>query len=166
LQVICARQPHGDILLQAHIWVLEAYSKSTGGARQCQQLLNTIKELNATSTDENSNPSPTKPPLLDAEVYSNVILAWSKVSDANVTLDAPLELVDLYLAGAFGPRDGTDRLGSEPSLMAFNGVLSAWGQVDRIDKAEQVLWLMGEKLQARCPWSCMVYFATPIAKPP
>jgi pentatricopeptide repeat protein len=115
-------------LMQCYDWVLEAWSKSENGAEQANHMLQQMKALNAT------HPSS----LLDAETYSNAILAWSKASDSAVQCETLLaEMLQCYKAGAF-PR------GSEPTLIAFNGVITAWGRMGRADKAEQILKLMEE----------------------
>lgn len=134
--------------LQAHIWALEAYSKSLGGAPKCQALLETIVEWNSTLTENDSLKSRQ---LLDAQVYSNVVLAWSK--DTNIEGSAIqahvilLQLIQGYFAGSFAIAvEGS----SEPPLIAFNGVISAWSRIGRLDKAEEVLWLMEKDLRPHC----------------
>jgi hypothetical protein len=179
LQTICAMRPNNtNVLLRAHILVLEAYSKSVGGARQCHNLLQTVKQLNATLTDTERAAQEGRQ-LLDAEVYSNAILAWSKATDdsggsgsiddlttslshsAEMAHELLLELIDLFLAGAFrnestsgsdAVANGADISGSEPPLIAFNGVISAWGRIGRVDKAEEVLWLMEKKMRPQCSY--------------
>jgi pentatricopeptide repeat protein len=127
------------IIMQGCAWVLEAWSKSAsvGSAEKVEALFLRLKDLNETVVSEST--------LLDAETYSNAILGWSK----SVHKGAPersnellLEMVDQYRAGSFPP-------GSEPPLIAFNGVISAWGRVGRPDKADKILRLM-EKVRLTC----------------
>jgi pentatricopeptide repeat protein len=54
-----------------------------------------------------------------------------------------LELVDHYLKGSF-------ERGSEPPLIAFNGVISAYSRLGRIDQAEEMLWLMERQVRPTC----------------
>ena len=205
LRIVQQRTDDIRIVMQATIWVLEAYSKSMNGAVQCNTLLQQVKEYNATMAlqntavgDELSN-STIGRQLFDAEVYSNAILAWSKAAAATTatttTNDAEstttgtaattdtlaedhedivlgidtslsssntatpydaaneqaaknahgllLELVDHYLNGSFME-------GSEPPLIAFNGVISAYSRLGHIDLAEDVLWLMERQVRPKC----------------
>jgi pentatricopeptide repeat protein len=155
--------------MQATIWVLEAYSKSLNGATQCHALLQDVKVYNTTLTD--SGQAHIARQLFDAEVYSNAILAWSKAAteiiisenndlavaastlstENNDTIERAaknahtllLELVDRYIHGSFAN-------GSEPPLIAFNGVISAYSRLGHIDQAEDVLWLMERSVRPRC----------------
>ena len=146
------------IHMQATIWVLEAYSKSTGGARHCHALLQNVLQYNRTLTDAGRGADARL--LCDAEVYSNAILAWSKAAadpsappqeeHAPSTVEAAnnahallLELVRHYTNGSFAA-------GSEPPLIAFNGVISAWSRIRNTEKAEEVLWLMERTVRPLC----------------
>ena len=51
-------------------------------------------------------------------------------------------MLDQYKQGAFPA-------GSEPALIAFNGVISAWARQGRAEKAEEVLFLM-DKTRPTC----------------
>ena len=217
LQIVQQRTNDIRVIMQATIWVLEAYSKSMNGAVQCNTLLQQVKEYNTTLALQNmdmgdnvdddditsSSSSTTGRQLFDAEVYSNAILAWSKAAAATTTtttttIHSPsfrgiastdaasaelseddedviigidtslplttnavtpqddfieqaaknahgllLELVDLYLKGSF-------MHGSEPPLIAFNGVISAYSRLGHIDLAEDVLWLMERQVRPKC----------------
>ena len=202
LQIVKERTDDIRTIMQATIWVLEAYSKSLNGAVQCNSLLQKVKEYNTTLTQQsndsgtdndgtsNINSSTVGRQLFDAEVYSNAILAWSKAADAkavttndiaprgsslsedddNIIIsidtsipatntatphdefieqaaknahDLLLELVDHYLNGSF-------MYGSEPPLIAFNGVISAYSRLGHIDLAEDVLWLMEREVRPKC----------------
>ena len=146
-------------LMQCYAWTLEAWSKSgsPGSAAKADELFRRMKELNQTLTATNdaageatssSSSSIIYHPRLDAETYSNAILAWTKATDEPASLAATkshellLELVDQYQAGAFPA-------GSEPPLIAFNGVITAWGRLGRPEQAEQVLKLM-ERVHQQC----------------
>jgi pentatricopeptide repeat protein len=123
------------ILMQSYDWVLEAWSKSgsTGSAEKAQELFDKMKTLNATLDTAGEAGQ-----IFDAETYCNAILAWSKTTEAAGAERAHkilVEMKDCYLAGSF-PAD------SEPSLIAFNGVISAWGRQGRADRAEQILFEM------------------------
>ena len=217
LHIVQQRTNDIRIVMQATIWVLEAYSKSMNGAAQCNILLQQVKEYNTTlavqSTDSDGDDDDVRQnssigrQLFDAEVYSNAILAWSKAAAATTattgaipvtsstestttansivaaaaieTLDDEeddiiisidtslssttaatphdeyiqqaarnahgllLELVEHYLNGSF-------MCGSEPPLIAFNGVISAYSRLGHIDLAEDVLWLMERQVRPKC----------------
>jgi hypothetical protein len=150
------------IHMQATIWVLEAYSKCIGGARHCHLLLQNVQQYNHTLTEAGRGMVARQ--LFDAEVYSNAILAWSKAAAESIadlsppddeestasTVEAAtkanallLELVHHYTNGSFAS-------GSEPPLIAFNGVISAWSRIRNTDKAEEVLWLMERTVRPLC----------------
>jgi pentatricopeptide repeat protein len=141
---ISAQTQDPAILLPCYDWTLEAWSKSgsVNSAQQADLMFAKIKALNETLTaacDESTLS------LFDAETYSNAILAWSKCSQegsAERANELLLEMLDRYQNGSFSS-------GSEPTLIAFNGVITAWGKTGRVDKAEQVLWLM-EKIRPGC----------------
>jgi len=83
--------------------------------------------------------------LLDAETYSNAILAWSKANEPDAAErchELLFEMIDRYESGAFPP-------GSEPTLIAFNGAITSWGRRGRPDKAEELLRAM-ERIRPKC----------------
>jgi pentatricopeptide repeat protein len=136
---IAGRTSDPAILLPCYDWTLEAWSKSgsVNSAQQADIMFAKIKALNETLTTDCDEATLS---LFDAETYSNAILAWSKCSEAGSAEQAHQLLLDMlnrYQAGAFP-------VGSEPTLIAFNGVITAWGKTGRVDKAEEVLWLMEE----------------------
>ena len=133
LTQICRMAPDdAAIQMQAHAWVMEAWSKSTGGAGRCMELLDAMKELNATCTNNNNDASQ----FLDAEVYSNAILAWSKTENGPENAhNLLLELINKFNQGAFHATD-------EPPLIAFNSVVTAWGRYNRADKVDEVMQLL------------------------
>lgn len=154
LHTICRATSDVAVRLQAHVYATEACSKTVGGAVQCHELLGTLKTLNASLVtaynDGDDSKATAAGQMLDAEVYSNAVLAWSKQAAADDDELAAarahallLELIDQYTAGAFPA-------GSEPPLIAFNAVTWAWGKVDRPDRAEEVLWLMEQKVRPIC----------------
>jgi hypothetical protein len=129
----CSTDP--AILLPAYGWTLEAYSKSgsSGSATEADRLLTEMKRINATVTSVDVG-------MLDAEDYSNAILAWSKGNspEAAERSQALLEeMMDLYQQGRFPA-------GSEPPLIAFNGVIVAWSRRNEPDKAAAVLELLDQ----------------------
>jgi pentatricopeptide repeat protein len=123
--------------IQCYDWVLEAWSKSgsAGSAERAQALFEKMKLLNETLGGSS---------VLDSESYSNAILAWSKsnASDAGRRCNQLLmELLDKYQSGSLA--------GSEPPLIAFNGVITAFGREGRPADAEKVLDLM-QRLRNSC----------------
>jgi pentatricopeptide repeat protein len=141
---IAGRTSDPAILLPCYDWTLEAWSKSgsANSAQQADAMFAKIKALNETLTPDCDESTLS---LFDAETYSNAILAWSKCSQAGSAEQAHALLLDMlnrYQAGAFP-------VGSEPTLIAFNGVITAWGKTGRVDKAEEVLWLM-EDFRPEC----------------
>lgn len=130
--------PDNEALLQGYHWLLEAWSKSAsnGSADIAGEILDKMIELGKVT------PTSVYP---NAQSYSNAILAWTKnhgkasAEKAQVLLEKTLESFE---NGEF-PED------SEPELIAFNGVLSAWARIGRADKAEEVLW-MADKLRTKC----------------
>jgi pentatricopeptide repeat protein len=144
LTEIAGRTSDPAILLPCYDWTLEAWSKSgsVNSAQQADAMFAKIKALNETLTTDCDESTLS---LFDAETYSNAILAWSKCSEAGSAEQAHKLLLDMlnrYQAGAFP-------VGSEPTLIAFNGVITAWGKTGRVDKAEEVLWLM-EDFRPEC----------------
>lgn len=124
-------------LLQCYDWVLEAWSKSgsNDAAHQADQIFEKFKELNRTQTAST---------ILNTQSYSNAILAWSKNKEAGSAQradDLLVEMLDNYHRGAFPA--------SEPELIAFNGVITAWAKLGNPEKAAGVLWLM-EDVQTKC----------------
>jgi pentatricopeptide repeat protein len=146
-----------NVLMKCYDWVLEAWSKSgsAGSATKANALFEKMIELNATlaKTDDNddrNSPSSSirraaAEQVLDAETHCNCILAWSKTVEGQGAEKAHsilLDMLDRYNQGAF-------TTGSEPLLIAFNGVIAAWARQGRADKAEEVLFLM-DKVRASC----------------
>ena len=139
------------VQMRAYAYVMEAFSKSLNGASQCLELLQRMKQLNATFPN-NANVSQ----YLDPEVYSNAILAWSKQEvNNNATTSGKnssaahhaeqvhallLEVLDHAQQNAFGPA-------AVPPLIAFNSVISAWGRAQRPDRVEWVLQRLQQERQ-------------------
>jgi tetratricopeptide (TPR) repeat protein len=144
LQQIIEKTNDPAVLMQAYALVIEAWSKSgkAGSADKADALFSSMKALNSTLTERDVDSCR----LLDAEVYSNAILAWSKTPPeagaAQKAHERLTEMLERYEAGAFPS-------GSEPPLIAFNGVISAWRRAGRPDNAEEVLWLM-DKVRPTC----------------
>jgi pentatricopeptide repeat protein len=140
LKLIEQRTEDGLTLMQCYDWTLEVWSKSgsAGSASEAQGLLDKMKTLNLTlSTEDIENGAHL---ILDADTYCNAILAWAKNSVSSGAVranDILLEMIDRFNKGAFPS-------GSEPSLIAFNGVMAAWGRQGRADMAESILKLMDE----------------------
>ena len=127
-------------LLQCYDWVLEAWSKSgdPGSAERSQQLFDAMKSLNETTEASSIG-------ALDAQSYSNTILAWSKDSSFESTQQSHnllQEMIAMYRSGALA--------NTVPPLIAFNGVIAAWGRALRPDQAELVLQWM-QSLRPQCP---------------
>jgi tetratricopeptide (TPR) repeat protein len=130
--------PDTETLLQGYHWLLEAWSKSSssGSSEVAVQILDKMMELAKTNPDSN---------FPNAQSYSNAILALIKNHGAESAEKAHgllVKTLSSYENGEF-PED------SEPELIAFNGVLSAWARIGRADKAEEVLW-MADELQSKC----------------
>jgi tetratricopeptide (TPR) repeat protein len=135
LEVISNRTEDPKRLLQALSWTLEAYSKSgsAGSAPKAESLLTRMIEVNATIADCNEYVG-----ILDAEDFSNAILAWSKSNDSDAAEQAQKwlkRMLSLYSKGAFPPY-------SEPPLIAFNSVIVAWSRRGDYGRAAEVLWLI------------------------
>lgn len=145
LKLIERRTEDGFTLMLCYDWTLEAWSKSgsVGSAGEAQALLDKMKTLNLTLSNEDIESRAHR--ILDADTYCNAILAWSKNPEpvgAVKSNEILLEMIDLYKGGALPPE-------SEPSLIAFNGVMAAWGRQGRADMAENVLKLM-EDMRPKC----------------
>ena len=126
------------LLMQCYDWVLEAWSKSKSGgsAEKADAIFRKMKKLNATMEVS---------ALPNAESYSNVILAWTKCSKEGSAERAHSlwkEMLQQYKSGAFPSQ-------SEPELIAFNGCMTAWARIGRLDKAEEILWEM-DTIQKDC----------------
>ena len=138
LDRLLALSPDVDTQLFCYHCVLEAVSKSAsdGSAQTADELLRKMIVLRKSADHKTSYP--------DAQSYSNAILAWCKsqapgsAEKANALL---IECVKRYERGEFPE-------GSEPELIAFNGVISAWGRND-VTKAEEVLWMLSA-LRSKC----------------
>jgi hypothetical protein len=149
LDIVTAETDDIDKLLQCHDWVLEAWSKSgsEGSAQRADDHFERMKELNATLATRSTEENNAVLVLPNAQSYTNVILAWSKSHNGNEKDDAfasaerahdlLMEMIDKFKMNVF--KDG-----SEPELIAFNGVITAWARLGRPDKGEQVLWIMDE----------------------
>lgn len=126
-----------EVLLQCYDWVLEAWSKSgspRSGERAIEVFLN-MKHLNETQSTST---------ILDTQTYSNAILARSKCREpesAQQANDLLLEMLKCFEEGAFPT--------SEPELIAFNGVITAWARNGKPTEAEKVLWLMND-VRSKC----------------
>ena len=129
-------------LMKCYGWVLEAWSKSgsAGSAEKAHEIFQQMLRLNQTLSDNDPAGQ-----IVDAETYCNCILAWSKTTEnggAEKAHEILLSMLDKYRRGAFPA-------GSEPSLIAFNGVISAWARQGRAEKAQEVLFLM-DKIRSTC----------------
>ena len=125
------------LLLQCYEWVLEAWSKSgsEGSAQNADDIFCRMKELNKTQAEST---------ILSTQSYSNAILAWSKCKDPRSPERAHellMEMIKHYDEGAFS--------NSEPELIAFNGVITAWARIGKPKMAEKVLWL-ADTLRLKC----------------
>jgi hypothetical protein len=145
LDRILKLSPDDETMMQCYNWVLEARSKSVseGSAQAASELLQQMNDLKNKGVGASS--SSTTMRLPNFQSHSNAILAWSKNQDrgsaekAHALLDEALEI---YKQGGFPE-------GSEPELIAFNGVIIAWARIGRPDKAEGVLWTMNE-MKSHC----------------
>jgi hypothetical protein len=116
------------LLSQAYDWVLEGFSKAVGGAPQADAIFAKRIKMDIPV------------PMAD---YTNVILAWSKDSkdDSNEKATVLLErMAELFLAG---------ELTEDPEHIAFSSVISSWTQRDEPAKAEELLWLMENKVRPK-----------------
>jgi pentatricopeptide repeat protein len=123
--------------MQCYDWVLEAWSKSAsvGSAENAQVIFDKMKVLNETLGGSD---------ILDSEAYSNAILAWSKSNVPGSSRRGHqllMELIEKYESGSL--KEG------EPPLIAFNGVITAFGREGRPDEAEQVLNLI-QRIRPTC----------------
>lgn len=130
-------KPRIDVLLQCYDWVLEAWSKSgsQGAGERANEVFLKMKELNQTQSTS---------AILDTQTYSNAILARTKCKEpqsAQQAHDLLVEMLAEFEKGSFPS--------SEPELIAFNGVITAWARNGKPAKAEEVLWLM-DGLRSKC----------------
>ncbi|GKY91703.1 hypothetical protein MPSEU_000142100 [Mayamaea pseudoterrestris] len=122
------------ILMEAHNLVLEAWSKcgseeSVTNAETCLNYLKTTRADLADSDDDDAKQ------WFNADVYSNAILVWSKsnqVSAAERCNELLQEMLRHHELKTL-PKD------SEPSLIAFNGVILAYCRSGRFEEAEHIL---------------------------
>lgn len=126
-----------SLLMQCYDWVLEAWSKSgsPSAANKADQVFQKLKNLNQTQSDDS---------IFSTQLYSNVILAWSKSTEPGSAERAHallLEMIEKFKQGAFAS--------SEPELIAFNGVVTAWAKMGNAEKAAEILSLM-EDIQSKC----------------
>jgi hypothetical protein len=127
-----------ETVLQSSHWLLEAWSKSSseGSSEMAEKILQKMIEL------KKSDPQSSFP---NAQSFSNAILAWAKNNgerSAEKAHDMLLKTIESYGNGDLAAH-------SEPELIAFNGVISAWARIGRADKAEEVLW-MADELGSTC----------------
>ena len=139
LDKLLALSPDVETELFCYHCVLEATSKAStaGSAQTADEILRKMKSLQRKSESETAYP--------DAQSYSNAILAWCKShvpGSAQKANELLIECVERYEGGEFPE-------GSEPELIAFNGVISAWARNDQTDKAEEVLWMLSD-VRTKC----------------
>lgn len=119
-------------IIQGFVFVIEAWSKCIDGAQKCQERFDQLRSL----LHRVENESDWK--RLDADVYTNVILAWSKITNSpNATEKAYTlwkELIRKY-------RENTI---NEPPLIAFNSVITALARMGDIQRAQTVLDVLEE----------------------
>mmetsp|Transcript_37111 Transcript_37111/g.77114 ORF Transcript_37111/g.77114 Transcript_37111/m.77114 type:complete len:979 (-) Transcript_37111:210-3146(-) len=129
-----------DVRMQAAAWTLEAWSKSNspGSSARAQAILEQMIEWKNAYSANNQQDL-----YLDAEVYSNAILACAKDGDADRAQSLLLDMISVYRAGGFPSH------GAEPPLIAFNGVISAWSKKQETENAVKVLKLL-QRVQAEC----------------
>jgi len=129
--------PSAEIILQCYNWVLEAWSKSgsPGSSDRAMEIFSKMKHFNQTQSSST---------ILNTQTYSNIILARSKNREPQAAQQAHgllVEMLEYFKEGAFPD--------SEPELIAFNGVITAWARNGKPKKAEDVLWLM-DKIRPKC----------------
>lgn len=136
------------ILMPAYYYALEAWSKcgTESGTIHADACLAKMKDIFQSIQQDDSHALARE--YYNAQVYSNAILAWSKQSSPNNKAaercqELMEEMLSLYRQGCFP--QGSD----EPPLIAFNGVITAWGRSRRADQAEAIIWLM-EDLRKEC----------------
>jgi hypothetical protein len=152
LDRITKLSPDHETLMQCYNWVLEARSKSVseGSAQAASELLQQMNDLKQTRVGAAASSSIGSSSigigsLPNFQSHSNAILAWSKNQDPGSAEKAHIllnEALEIYKQGGFPE-------GSEPELIAFNGVIIAWARIGRPDKAEGVLWAMNE-MKSQC----------------
>lgn len=119
--------PTDEELLQSYHWLLEAWSKASDD--EAKEHADEI--LAQMETVSQRFPQAQYP---NSYSFSNAILAWSKAPG-----EASAERAEALLETVVGKyENGCLPEGSEPELIAFNGVLSAWGRLGRVDKTEKV----------------------------
>lgn len=128
LDRLLEKSPSDETLLLGYHWLLEAWSKaSDDGARERADEI--LKHMIAI---QKRVPQAQYP---NANTFSNAVLAWSKAPGQS-SADRAQTLLDMVIE-TYDNGELPD--GSEPELIAFNGILSAWGRIGRVDKAEKVL---------------------------
>ncbi len=138
LERLLQKSPDVEILQQSYHWLLEALSKtqSEDSSVQAEKILEAMIKL------RKKHPESEFP---NANSYSNAILALSKargVESASKAQTLLEEAVAAFERGEF-------QEGTEPELIAFNGVVSAWARLGRQDRAETVL-VMIKRLAQKC----------------
>jgi len=137
--------PDNATKLQAYHFVLEAWSKvcDEDAPAQADRILNEMKLIRRTLNNSTTN-------LPNSESYTNAILTWTKSNAAERAHDLLYECIYNFENYIDNLDDG-DKISSdmEPELFAFNGVITAWARVGRIDKAEEVLW-KADDIRLKC----------------
>jgi hypothetical protein len=119
-------------IIQGFVFVIEAWSKCVDGAPKCQARFDQLVSLLPRVKDKNDWKR------LDANVYTNVILAWSKVSNSR---DATEKAYTLWKALIQKYRENAI---NEPPLIAFNSVITALARMGDIQRAQMVLDVLEE----------------------
>jgi hypothetical protein len=133
--------PDDALLMQGYHWLLEAWSKSpsSNASEIADEVFHKMLKLKKKNGSR-----------LSAQAYSNVILASTKKRG-----EASAEKANMLLVQMVTDYEDDGYLDdTEPELIAFNGVISAWSKCGRMDKAEEVLWLadgMRSKCKTLCP---------------
>ena len=138
-----------EMRMQAAAWTLEAWSKhgSSNGAVRAQAILDQMIAWNHTSESTIESVDSFRPSqeglYLDADAYSNAILAWAKAGKPERAQALLVDLISLYRQGSFPNHC------AEPPLIAFNSVISAWGKKQETEKAVRVLKIL-QQVQQEC----------------
>lgn len=139
LERLLEKSPGVELLQQSYHWLLEAWSKTQdeGSQEKAEEILEAMIQL------QKEHPESKFP---NANSFSNAILAVSKARGE----DSASKAQELLEKAVVAFERGEFEEGSEPELIAFNGVVSAWARLGRQDKAESVLALMN-RLSQSCP---------------
>lgn len=138
-ELLLKKSPSVETLQQSYHWLLEAWSKSLddGAKEKAEEILGEMIKLREKHPDSM---------FPNTNSFSNAILAWSKARGEAAASKAH-ELLEMAVASF---EQGGFAEGTEPELIAFNGVLSAWGRIGRVDKAETVLSML-QRVSEKCP---------------